>query len=114
MSIEGLGHLFTIYFPGFVCLCFTRPIYQVSVYRTIGPLVMSYDGSIFMTKVSKIDNVLIDYALCHANIKTHISLCILAVRQKYLLFILYLYLLYIQFQYVAEQGLVWVFPGRKP
>ena len=40
MSIEGQGHFFTIYFPGFVCLCFTRPRYQVSVYRTIGPLVL--------------------------------------------------------------------------
>ena len=39
MSIEGQGHFFTIYFPGFVCLSFTGPRYQVSVYRTIGPLV---------------------------------------------------------------------------
>ena len=38
VSIEGQGHFFTIYFPGFK-LCFTRPRYQVSVYRTIGPLV---------------------------------------------------------------------------
>ena len=36
VSIEGQGHFLTIYFPGFVC---TRPRYQVSVYRTIGPLV---------------------------------------------------------------------------
>ena len=41
MSIEGQGHFFTIYFPGFVVLCFTRLRYQVSVYRTIGPLVYS-------------------------------------------------------------------------
>ena len=34
MSIEGQGHF--LYFTGFVC---TRPRYQVSVYRTIGPLV---------------------------------------------------------------------------
>ena len=40
MSIEGKRHLFTIYFPGFVLLCFTMPGYQVSVYRTIGPLVL--------------------------------------------------------------------------
>ena len=39
MSIEGQGHFFTIYFPGFVCLFFTRSRYQVSVYRTNGPLV---------------------------------------------------------------------------
>ena len=40
MSIEGQGHFFTKYFPGYVCfLCFTMPRYQVSVYRTIGPLV---------------------------------------------------------------------------
>ena len=44
MSIEGQGHFFTIYFPGFVCLCFTRPRYQVSVYRTIDPLVLKQDG----------------------------------------------------------------------
>ena len=36
VSIEVQGHFLTIYFPGFVC---TRPRYQVSVYRTIGPLV---------------------------------------------------------------------------
>ena len=40
MSIEGKGHFFTIYFPGLYVLCFTRPRYQVSVYRTIGPLVL--------------------------------------------------------------------------
>ena len=40
MSIEGQGHYFTIYFPDFVVLCCTRPRYQVSVYRTIGPLVL--------------------------------------------------------------------------
>ena len=39
MSIEGQGDFFTIYFPGLYVLCFTRPRYQVSVYRTIGPLV---------------------------------------------------------------------------
>ena len=39
MSIEGQGHFFTIYFPGYLCLCFTRPRYQVSVNRTLGPLV---------------------------------------------------------------------------
>ena len=39
MSIEGQGHFFTIYFPGLFVLCFTRPRYQVSVYRTTGPLV---------------------------------------------------------------------------
>ena len=39
MSIDGQGHFFTIYFPGLYVLCFTRPRYQVSVYRTIGPLV---------------------------------------------------------------------------
>ena len=47
MCIEGQGHFFTIYFPGFVCFVFTRPRYQVSVYRTIGPLVMS---SLFLSK----------------------------------------------------------------
>ena len=40
MSIEGQGHFFTIYFPDLYVLCFTRPRYQVSVYRTIGPLVI--------------------------------------------------------------------------
>ena len=39
MSIEGQGHFFTIYFQVLFVLCFTRPRYQVSVYRTIDPLV---------------------------------------------------------------------------
>ena len=38
MSIEGQGHFFTVYFPGFVCFLLYLAI-QVSVYRTIGPLV---------------------------------------------------------------------------
>ena len=45
MNIEGQGHFFTINFPGFVYLCFTRPRYQVSVYRTIGPLVYHVTSS---------------------------------------------------------------------
>ena len=39
MSIEGQGHFFSMYFPGLHVLCFTRSRYQVSVYRTNGPLV---------------------------------------------------------------------------
>ena len=39
MSIEGQGHFFIINFQVLYVLCFTRPRYQVSVYRTIGPLV---------------------------------------------------------------------------
>ena len=35
MSIEGQGHFFTIYFPGFVLY----KAKKVSVYKTIGPLV---------------------------------------------------------------------------
>ena len=45
MSIEGQGHFFTMYFTGLTVLyvlCFTRPRYQVSVYRTIGPLVFDW------------------------------------------------------------------------
>ena len=38
MSIEGQGHFLTIYFQVLYALCFTR--YQVSVYRTNGPLVI--------------------------------------------------------------------------
>ena len=40
MSIEGQGHFFTNIFQVLYVLCFTMPIYQVSVYRTIGPLVL--------------------------------------------------------------------------
>ena len=39
MSIEGQGHFLTLFFQVLYVLCFTRPRYQVSVYRTIGPLV---------------------------------------------------------------------------
>ena len=42
MSIEGQGHFFTIYFQVLYVLCFTRPRYQVGVYRTIGPLVCKF------------------------------------------------------------------------
>ena len=43
MSIEGQGHFFTIYFPGVVCfVLYKATIYQVSVYRTIGPLVLIF------------------------------------------------------------------------
>ena len=41
MSIEGQGHFFTIYFQVLYVLCFSRPRYQVSVYRTFGPLVLN-------------------------------------------------------------------------
>ena len=44
MSIEGQGHFFTIYlFQVLYILYFTRPRYQVSVYRTVGPLVYFFD-----------------------------------------------------------------------
>ena len=39
VSIKGQGHFFTIYFQVLYVLCFTWPRYQVSVYRTIDPLV---------------------------------------------------------------------------
>ena len=49
MSIEGQGHFFTIYFSIQVMyvLRFTMPRYQVSVYRTIGPLVLLADEVYF-------------------------------------------------------------------
>ena len=50
MSIKGQGHFFTIYFPGFECFVLSRPRYQVSVYRTIGPLVCGLSMSIKHTK----------------------------------------------------------------
>ena len=42
MSIKGQGNFLTIYFLVLYVLCFTWPRYQVSVYRTIGPLVFQY------------------------------------------------------------------------
>ena len=45
--------LYHIFFQILYVLCFTRPIYQVSVYRTIGPLVM-----ILMYKSGSFDVVL--------------------------------------------------------
>ena len=39
MSIEGQGHFLPYIFQVLYVLFFTRPRYQVSVYRTIGPLV---------------------------------------------------------------------------
>ena len=41
VSIEGQGHFFYhIFFQVLFVLCFTRPRYKVSVYKTIGPLVL--------------------------------------------------------------------------
>ena len=46
MSIEGQGHFFTInnIFQVLYVLSYSRPRYQVSVYRTIGPLVVKYQS----------------------------------------------------------------------
>ena len=41
MSIEGQGHFLPYIFQVLYVLCFSRPRYQVSVYRTIGPLVLN-------------------------------------------------------------------------
>ena len=40
MSIEGQGHFFTIYFPGFVCFVLYLAKISGEIYRTIGPLVL--------------------------------------------------------------------------
>ena len=39
VSTEGQSQSFTIFFQVLYILCFTRPRYQVSIYRTIGHLV---------------------------------------------------------------------------
>ena len=39
-------------FHGLYVLCFTRPTYQVSVYRTIGPLVLFWFG--FCSRILKL------------------------------------------------------------
>ena len=53
MSIEGhrLGHFLTLFFPGFV-IFYTRPRYQVSVYRTIGPLVFCLNDNAGLTLIN--------------------------------------------------------------
>ena len=40
VSIEGQGHFLPYIFQVLYVLCFTGPRYQVSVYRTIGPLIL--------------------------------------------------------------------------
>ena len=69
MSIEGQGHFFTTYFQILYILCFTRPRYQVSVYRTIGPLVY-FERQAFVVLVS-----LKPHMFSHEVRKT--SLCII-------------------------------------
>ena len=39
VKVISLPHIFQVLYV----LCFTRPRYQVSVYRTIGPLVVSFN-----------------------------------------------------------------------
>ena len=50
VSIEGhpQGHFLTLFVPVFFIFCaYMRPKYQVSVYRTIGPLVVfSYENDL--------------------------------------------------------------------
>ena len=41
--LRSRSFLYHIFFQFLYVLCFTRPRYQVSVYRTTGPLVFSYD-----------------------------------------------------------------------
>ena len=43
VKVISLPYIFHVFYV----LCFTRPRYQVSVYRTIGPLVMVYDLYVF-------------------------------------------------------------------
>ena len=68
MSIEGQGHFFTIYFQVLYALYFTRPRYQVRVYRTIGPLVILklsiIDTCINVVILIEIENVGIMKAKC--------------------------------------------------
>ena len=58
MSIEGQGHFLPYIFQVLNVLCFTRPRYQVSVYRTIGPLVfisdLRHEFEALLTKFAKV------------------------------------------------------------
>ena len=53
MCIEGRGYFFTLYFQVLYVLCFTRSRYQVSAYRTIGPLV----SKVNVKKSTGVDNI---------------------------------------------------------
>ena len=98
MNIEGQSHFFTNIFQVLYVLCFTRPSFQVSVYRTIGPLV------------------------AYAKTKTQISFVVTAKLISAFVFasqkVQSLYFLNTKFQ--ASSHLVWscslvcVGPGRKP
>ena len=46
--MEGQGHFLPYSFKVLYVLCFTRPIYQVSVHRTIGPLVIDMCCKMFV------------------------------------------------------------------
>ena len=48
MSIEGQGHFLPYIFQVLFVLCFARQRYQVSVYRTIGPLVSSPEPKVMV------------------------------------------------------------------
>ena len=63
MSIEGQGHFFTIYFPGFVLI---RPRYQVSVYRTIGPLVGT--SSTYCANFIKLYKQIVTIVVCQSSL----------------------------------------------
>ena len=61
MSIEGQGHFFTIYFPGFVCFVLYLAKISGERLRTIGPLVLlwhsmglPYNCFVFSKSVQKL------------------------------------------------------------
>ena len=67
MRFFFVGYIFQVLYV----LCFTRPRYQVSVYRTIGPLVFSFCFNVFVCLICKlVENFEIDTRTesCHSPI----------------------------------------------
>ena len=67
MSRSFLYHIFSRFCMFF--LCFTRPIYQVSVYRTIGPLVFITLRNQFAENAYKSYHVYKGIVVLHTNNK---------------------------------------------
>ena len=126
VKVTSLPYIFQVLYV----LCFTRPRYQVSVNRTIGPLVLkcgirvllAMSAGIRLNQVMKWASLWENRIFEYAKIKTHISFAVTAKLTSAFVFatriLLSLYCLNPKFQ--ASSHLLWLYspvcvgPGRKP
>ena len=86
MSIEGQGHFFTIYFPGFVCfVLYKATIYQVSVLQDHWSSGFKYmyqlDGSVLLL------GLLVIFSFCLFNFEYFLMQTVETLIRRPLIFV---------------------------